>query len=90
MTAVRHATPHPVPSQKRPSGPAGARTHRFVERKPNARDLRSANRPDRERSPEIDDDVTGQELDKVTHAQLRVLEEVSGEWVSKTWSGPAA
>ncbi|MDN3481750.1 hypothetical protein QMA10_07415 [Arthrobacter sp. APC 3897] len=54
-----------------------------VERKHNARDLRSANRPDRERSPEIDDDVTGQELDKVTRAQLRVLEEVNGEWVSK-------
>ncbi|MFJ7751311.1 hypothetical protein ACIQXM_15310 [Arthrobacter sp. NPDC097144] len=54
-----------------------------TERKHNARDLRSANRPDRERSPEIDDDVTGQELDKVTRAQLRVLEEVNGEWVSK-------
>ncbi|MET4061279.1 hypothetical protein ABIB35_002849 [Arthrobacter sp. UYP6] len=54
-----------------------------IERKHNARDLRSANRPDRERSPEIDDDVTGQELDKVTRAQLRVLEEVNGEWVSK-------
>ncbi|WAP50975.1 hypothetical protein OL239_13655 [Arthrobacter sp. ATA002] len=54
-----------------------------MEHKHNARDLRSANRPDRERSPEIDDDVTGQELDKVTRAQLRVLEEVNGEWVSK-------
>ncbi|MGK3710338.1 hypothetical protein [Arthrobacter sp. IK3] len=54
-----------------------------TERKHNARDLRSANRADRERSPEIDDDVTGQELDKVTRAQLRNLEEVNGEWVSK-------
>ncbi|WP_255300539.1 hypothetical protein [Arthrobacter koreensis] len=54
-----------------------------TERKHNARDLRSANRAGRERSPEIDDDVTGQELDKVTRAQLRNLEEVNGEWVSK-------
>ncbi|MDQ6741255.1 MAG: hypothetical protein M3021_13075, partial [Actinomycetota bacterium] len=49
----------------------------------NARDLRSANRPDRERSPQIDDDVTGTELDKVTRAQLRTLEENSAEWVSR-------
>ena len=63
--------------------PARGEEAPVVERKHNARDLRSANRPDRERSPEIDDDVTGQELDKVTRAQLRILEEVSGEWVSK-------
>jgi hypothetical protein len=63
--------------------PARGEDAPVVERKHNARDLRSANRPDRERSPEIDEDVTGQELDKVTRAQLRVLEEVSGEWVSK-------
>ncbi|MBG0740582.1 hypothetical protein IV500_14465 [Paeniglutamicibacter antarcticus] len=49
----------------------------------NARDLRSSNRPDRDRSPQIDDDVTGTELDKVTRAQLRTLEEKSGEWVSR-------
>ncbi|WP_237687316.1 hypothetical protein [Arthrobacter sunyaminii] len=63
--------------------PARGEDALVVEHKHNARDLRSANRPDRERSPEIDDDVTGQELDKVTRAQLRVLEEVNGEWVSK-------
>ena len=63
--------------------PARGEDAPVVERKHNARDLRSANRPDRERSPEIDEDVTGQELDKVTRAQLRVLEEVNGEWVSK-------
>ncbi|WP_258059937.1 hypothetical protein [Arthrobacter sp. ZGTC212] len=63
--------------------PARGEDAPVVEHKHNARDLRSANRPDRERSPEIDDDVTGQELDKVTRAQLRVLEEVNGEWVSK-------
>ncbi|WP_231391727.1 hypothetical protein [Arthrobacter sp. 35W] len=49
----------------------------------NAKDLRSANRPDRERSPEIDEDVTGAELDKVTRAQLRTLEEKNAEWVSR-------
>ncbi|MFB9165580.1 hypothetical protein ACFFVA_12605, partial [Arthrobacter psychrochitiniphilus] len=49
----------------------------------NAADLRSSNRPDRDRSPEIDPDVTGQELDKVTRAQLRILDERNNEWVSK-------
>ncbi|WP_253904159.1 hypothetical protein [Arthrobacter sp. Br18] len=49
----------------------------------NARDLRSANRPDRERSPEIDEDVKGDELDRVTRAQIRNLEERSALWVAK-------
>ena len=49
----------------------------------NARDLRSANRPDRERSPEIDEDVKGDELDRVTRAQVRNLEERSALWVAK-------
>ncbi|MGO2541025.1 MAG: hypothetical protein ACTH8J_07745, partial [Specibacter sp.] len=49
----------------------------------NAGDLRSSNRPDRERSPEIDPDVTGEELDKVTRAQLRILDAKNNEWVSK-------
>ncbi|MCC9069934.1 hypothetical protein LOH53_16535, partial [Arthrobacter cryoconiti] len=49
----------------------------------NAGDLRSSNRPDRERSPEIDSDVTGEELDKVTRAQLRILDSRNNEWVSK-------
>ena len=52
-------------------------------REPNARDLRSANRPDRERSPEIDEDVKGDELDRVTRAQVRNLEERSAAWVAK-------
>ncbi|UWX98194.1 hypothetical protein N2K95_05930 [Arthrobacter zhaoxinii] len=64
------------PSFSRDDAPAAARPR-------NAKDLRSANRPDRERSPEIDEDVTGQELDKVTRAQLRNLEEVNSEWVAK-------
>ncbi|MEV8183685.1 hypothetical protein [Specibacter sp. NPDC078692] len=49
----------------------------------NASDLRSSNRPDRDRSPHIDADVTGEELDKVTRAQLRILDSRNNEWVSK-------
>jgi hypothetical protein len=49
----------------------------------NAADLRSSNRADRGRSPEIDQDVTGEELDKVTRAQLRILDSRNNEWVSK-------
>ncbi|WP_288024815.1 hypothetical protein [Arthrobacter sp.] len=49
----------------------------------NSVDLRSSNRADRARSPEIDQDVTGEELDKVTRAQLRILDSRNNEWVSK-------
>ncbi len=52
-------------------------------RVPNAADLRSSNRPDRERSPEIDDDVTGQELDRVTKHQIKTLEGSNADWVAK-------
>lgn len=67
-----------APRSERPerSSDAPARIH-------NPRDLRSANRPDRERSPEIDEGVTGAELDRVTRAQLRTLESKNGEWVAK-------
>jgi hypothetical protein len=50
---------------------------------PNAADLRSANRPDRERSPEIDEDVTGKELDRATQHQIKTLEPKSSEWVAR-------
>ncbi|MFF2347925.1 hypothetical protein [Pseudarthrobacter sp. NPDC058119] len=50
---------------------------------PNAADLRSANRPDRERSPEIDEDVTGKELDRATQHQIKTLEAKSSEWVAR-------
>jgi hypothetical protein len=50
---------------------------------PNAGDLRSANRPDRERSPEIDEDVTGKELDRATQHQIKTLEAKSAEWVAR-------
>ena len=52
-------------------------------RVPNAADLRSANRPDRDRSPEIDDDITGQELDRVTKNQIKTLESTNASWVAK-------
>ncbi|MGO4492307.1 hypothetical protein AB4Y86_09475, partial [Arthrobacter sp. 2YAF22_2] len=52
-------------------------------REPNARDLRSANRPDRERSPQIDEDVTGKELDRATQHQIKTLEDNSAEWVAR-------
>ncbi len=38
---------------------------------------------DRPRSPEIDEDVSGSELDRVTRAQLRTLESKNAEWVAK-------
>jgi tetratricopeptide (TPR) repeat protein len=47
------------------------------------RDLRSANRPDRERSPQIDEDVTGKELDRATQHQIKTLEATSAEWVAR-------
>ncbi|WP_314216728.1 hypothetical protein, partial [Pseudarthrobacter equi] len=53
-----------------------ARTH-------NAADIRSSNRPDRERSPEIDEDVTGKELDRATQHQIKTLEPKSAEWVAR-------
>ncbi|MET0872693.1 MAG: hypothetical protein ABWX89_10210, partial [Paeniglutamicibacter terrestris] len=49
----------------------------------NPSDLRSSNSPERGRSPEIDDDVTGKELDRITRAELRYLDDVNNEWVSK-------
>ncbi|MCW1249435.1 hypothetical protein ODZ83_04410 [Acaricomes phytoseiuli] len=49
----------------------------------NPRDLRRSNRPDRERSPDIDEGVTGTELDGTIRAQLRTLETRNGEWVAK-------
>ncbi|MDO5753128.1 tetratricopeptide repeat protein, partial [Arthrobacter sp.] len=79
----RPARTHDRPGSDRPSH--GAREDRGPRTAPvrNAGDLRSSNRPDRERSPHIDADVTGEELDKVTRAQLRILDSRNNEWVSK-------
>ena len=49
----------------------------------NPGDLRISNRADRSQSPDIDEDVTGKELDRVARAQLRYLEERSASWVAK-------
>lgn len=75
-------------SDRRSGGPrdenrGGSERAESGKRSFNARDLRSANRPDRERSPDIDEDVTGAELDRVTRAQIRNLEEKSAEWVAR-------
>ncbi|XAS68917.1 hypothetical protein V3C33_06495 [Micrococcaceae bacterium Sec5.7] len=76
----------PRSHERSDSGPRQFGRDRAEERParvPNARDLRSANRPDRERSPEIDDDVTGKELDRATQHQIKTLEENSAEWVAR-------
>ncbi|MCY1160019.1 MAG: hypothetical protein MOP51_3044, partial [Citricoccus sp.] len=49
----------------------------------NPSDLRSANRPDRAKSPEIDEDVTGRELDRATSRELDSLDERNRPWVAK-------
>ncbi|WP_417220647.1 hypothetical protein [Arthrobacter sp.] len=45
--------------------------------------MRVSNRADRPRSPEIDPDVTGKELDRITRAELRYLDEKNFDWVAK-------
>lgn len=49
----------------------------------NPSDLRSANRPDRAKSPEIDEDVTGKELDRATSRELDTLDERNRPWVAR-------
>lgn len=49
----------------------------------NPRDLRAANRVDQERSPDIDHDVTGKELDRGTLKEIGGLDERPAEWVAK-------
>ncbi|MGP9527600.1 hypothetical protein [Glutamicibacter sp. AOP5-A2-18] len=73
----------------RSNGDRPARTPRFEDprgeavRAHNPGDLRISNRADRSQSPDIDEDVTGKELDRVARAQLRYLEERSASWVAK-------
>ena len=88
-TASRSATARTVRARSFDRGDSGPRQFgrdrpedRPV-RVPNARDLRSANRPDRERSPQIDEDVTGKELDRATQHQIKTLEGNSAEWVAR-------
>ncbi|WP_198144726.1 hypothetical protein [Nesterenkonia jeotgali] len=49
----------------------------------NPRDLRRSNSDDRMRSPEIDEDVTGKELDRAALLQLRTLDDTNRPWVAK-------
>lgn len=49
----------------------------------NPRDLRSSNRSDRGRSPDIDEDVTGKELDRPVLRELGSLDEKNQPWVAK-------
>lgn len=49
----------------------------------NPRDLRAANRADQQRSPDIDADVTGQELDRGTLKEIGGLDERQSGWVAK-------
>ncbi len=55
--------------------------HEILSRNP--RDLRRSNSEDRERSPEIDDDVTGKELDREAARQLTTLTDTNRKWVAK-------
>ncbi|RJN31470.1 hypothetical protein [Nesterenkonia natronophila] len=49
----------------------------------NPRDLRRSNRDERDRSPEIDEDVTGKELDREASRQLGTLTDTNRKWVAK-------
>ena len=53
------------------------------ERTHNPSDLRSANRPDRAKSPEIHEDVTGKELHRGTTRELESLDERNRPWVAR-------
>lgn len=79
---------HPRRSGGRP-GPQG-RDDRAPRRDPeearpprNPRDHRRSNAEDRGRSPEIDPEVTGKELDKQAASQLGTLNESNRTWVAK-------
>lgn len=62
------------PMTNRPPGEHPAR---------NPRDLRRSNREERGRSPEIDEDVTGKELDREAARQLTSLTDTNRKWVAK-------
>lgn len=62
---------------------------RFQERAPRERpernpaDLRRSNSDERGRSPEIDEDVTGKELDREASRQLGTLNDTNRKWVAR-------
>lgn len=49
----------------------------------NPRDMRRSNSEERERSPEIDEDVTGKELDREAARQLSTLTDNNRKWVAR-------
>ncbi|TKD54260.1 hypothetical protein FBF74_09475 [Micrococcus luteus] len=72
------------PTSERRGGPTGPRREDRAERPAhNPGDLRAANRADQERSPDIDSDVTGQELDRGTLKEINGLDERPASWVAK-------
>lgn len=70
--------------QQNPSRrPRSAQPRAERERPPhNPKDLRRANSEDREKSPDIDEDVTGKELDREAASQLTSLTDTNRKWVS--------
>ncbi|QQE48538.1 hypothetical protein I6H91_10415 [Micrococcus luteus] len=69
---------------ERRGAPTGSRREDRTERPAhNPGDLRAANRADQERSPDIDPDVTGQELDRGTLKEINGLDERPASWVAK-------
>ena len=69
-------------------GSRGPRSSSGADREPRERvhnpsDLRSANRPDRAKSPEIHEDVTGKELHRGTTRELESLDERNRPWVAR-------
>ena len=69
---------------ERRGAPTGSRREDRAERPAhNPGDLRAANRADQERSPDIDPDVTGQELDRGTLKEINGLDERPASWVAK-------
>lgn len=67
------------------SGRRGGPAERAERERPahNPADLRAANRADQQRSPDIDADVTGKELDRGTLKEIGGLDERPGTWVAK-------
>lgn len=80
----RKAAPPRGDRPRRDGAPQGPRERTERERPAhNAADLRASNRADQQRSPDIDPDVTGKELDRGTLKEVGGLEERAAGWVAK-------
>lgn len=69
--------------QRRGTSPRPAAQDRSAPRPHSPGDLRASNRPNQDRSPDIDKDVTGKELDRATLRQVQGLDERHAGWVAK-------